>query len=63
MRCVGMAEVALGLLISRAKERVAFGKRLYEHGSVANDITVPASRSIRPGCCACTLPRRWMKKV
>lgn len=38
MRCVGMAEVALGLLISRAKERVAFGKHLHEHGSVANDI-------------------------
>ena len=36
--CVGMAEVALGLLISRAKERVAFGKYLHEHGSVANDI-------------------------
>ena len=38
MRCVGMAEVALGLLMSRAKERVGFGKHLYEHGSVANDI-------------------------
>jgi len=38
MRCVGMAEVALGLMMSRAKERVAFGKRLFEHGSVANDI-------------------------
>jgi acyl-CoA dehydrogenase len=38
MRCVGMAEVALGLLISRAKERIAFGKYLHEHGSVANDI-------------------------
>ncbi|MEQ8690929.1 MAG: acyl-CoA dehydrogenase family protein [Pseudomonadales bacterium] len=38
MRCVGMAEVALGLMMSRAKDRVAFGKHLYEHGSVANDI-------------------------
>ena len=38
MRCVGMAEVALGLLMSRAKGRVAFGKHLHEHGSVANDI-------------------------
>ncbi len=38
MRCVGMAEVALGLLISRTKERFAFGKYLFEHGSVANDI-------------------------
>ena len=38
MRCVGMAEVALGLMMSRAKERVAFGKHLHEHGSVANDI-------------------------
>ncbi len=38
MRCVGMAEVALGLMVSRAKERVAFGKYLHEHGSVANDI-------------------------
>ena len=38
MRCVGMAEVALGLMISRAKERVAFGRYLHEHGSVANDI-------------------------
>ena len=38
MRCVGMAEVALGLMMSRAKERVAFGKHLFEHGSVANDI-------------------------
>lgn len=38
MRCIGLAEVALGLMISRSKERVAFGKHLYEHGSVANDI-------------------------
>lgn len=38
MRCVGMAEVALGLMISRSKERFAFGKYLHEHGSVANDI-------------------------
>lgn len=38
MRCIGLAEVALGLMISRSKERVAFGKHLHEHGSVANDI-------------------------
>lgn len=38
MRCIGIAEVALGLMISRSKERVAFGKHLHEHGSVANDI-------------------------
>jgi len=38
MRCVGLAEVALGLMIARSKERVAFGKHLHEHGSVANDI-------------------------
>lgn len=38
MRCVGMAEVALGLMLSRAKERFAFGKYLHEHGTVANDI-------------------------
>jgi len=38
MRSIGMAEVALGMMIKRSKERVAFGKRLYEHGSVANDI-------------------------
>lgn len=38
MRCVGMAEVALGLMVSRAKERKAFGKYLHEHGTVAVDI-------------------------
>lgn len=38
MRCIGLAEVALGLMISRSKERVAFGKQLYQHGTVANDI-------------------------
>lgn len=38
MRCVGMAEVALGLMISRAKERKAFGKYLHEHGTVRVDI-------------------------
>ncbi len=38
MRSIGMAEVALGMMIKRSSERVAFGKRLYEHGSVANDI-------------------------
>ena len=38
MRCVGMAEVALGLMISRSKTRNAFGKYLHEHGTVAADI-------------------------
>lgn len=38
MRCIGIAEVALGLMISRSKERFAFGKYLCEQGTVANDI-------------------------
>lgn len=38
MRCIGMAEVALGLMVSRSQDRFAFGKHLYEHGSVSNDI-------------------------
>lgn len=38
MRCIGLAEAALGMMVSRSKKRFAFGKYLHEHGSVANDI-------------------------
>jgi acyl-CoA dehydrogenase len=34
MRAVGMAERALGLMVDRAKERVAFGKHLSENANV-----------------------------
>ena len=35
MRSIGAAELALELMIERAQARVAFGKPLYEHGSVS----------------------------
>ncbi|NIE62721.1 acyl-CoA dehydrogenase family protein [Burkholderia sp. Ax-1719] len=35
MRSIGAAELALELMIERAQARTAFGKRLHEHGSVA----------------------------
>ncbi|TDN69500.1 acyl-CoA dehydrogenase family protein [Paraburkholderia sp. BL10I2N1] len=35
MRSIGAAELALELMIERAQARTAFGKTLYEHGSVA----------------------------
>ncbi|MGF6967338.1 acyl-CoA dehydrogenase [Paraburkholderia sp. WC7.3g] len=35
MRSIGAAELALELMIERAQARTAFGKKLYEHGSVA----------------------------
>ncbi|WP_321887666.1 acyl-CoA dehydrogenase family protein [Paraburkholderia bannensis] len=35
MRSIGAAELALELMIERAQSRTAFGKRLHEHGSVA----------------------------
>lgn len=38
MRCIGMAEVALQLMVSRSKERVAFGKQLHQHGMTAEAI-------------------------
>lgn len=38
MRCIGMAEVAMQLMLSRSKERVAFGKPLYRHGMTAGAI-------------------------
>jgi acyl-CoA dehydrogenase len=38
MRAIGMAERALGLLIERAKERVAFGKRLADQANVQDMI-------------------------
>lgn len=34
MRAIGMAERALGLMVDRAKSRVAFGKRLADQGTV-----------------------------
>lgn len=34
MRAIGMAEVCLELMVSRAQQRKTFGKYLYQHGSV-----------------------------
>jgi acyl-CoA dehydrogenase len=36
MRAIGMAERALGLMVARAKTRVAFGKALADHGVVGD---------------------------
>jgi acyl-CoA dehydrogenase len=36
MRCIGQAELALELMVERAKERSTFGKALVEHGVVAD---------------------------
>jgi acyl-CoA dehydrogenase len=36
MRCIGQAELALELMVERAKERSTFGKALIEHGVVAD---------------------------
>lgn len=38
MRSIGMAELALELMIDRVQERKAFGKYLHQHGSVAESI-------------------------
>ena len=38
MRAIGMAERALELMVKRCHERVAFGKRLEEFGSIRQDI-------------------------
>jgi alkylation response protein AidB-like acyl-CoA dehydrogenase len=38
MRSIGMAERALELMVKRAHERVAFGKKLEEFGSIRQDI-------------------------
>lgn len=38
MRCIGMAEVAMQLMVSRSTQRTAFGKKLYEHGMTAQAI-------------------------
>lgn len=35
MRCIGMAEVALELMVERSLERKTFGKYLHQHGVVA----------------------------
>jgi len=34
MRAIGMAELALELMVDRAQERKAFGRYLYQHGSI-----------------------------
>jgi acyl-CoA dehydrogenase len=36
MRCIGQAELALELMVERAKERTAFGRPLVDHGVVAD---------------------------
>jgi acyl-CoA dehydrogenase len=36
MRAIGQAELALELMVERSKERTAFGKKLCEHGIVAD---------------------------
>lgn len=38
MRAIGAAERALQLMVTRAQQRVAFGKRLIDHGTVMADI-------------------------
>ena len=35
MRSIGMAELALELMVERAQERKTFGCYLYQHGSIA----------------------------
>ena len=35
MRSIGMAELALELMVERAQERKTFGRYLYQHGSVS----------------------------
>jgi len=38
MRSIGMAELALEMMVDRVQERKAFGKYLYQHGSVSDSI-------------------------
>jgi len=38
MRSIGMAELALEMMVDRAQERKAFGKYLHQHGSVSDSI-------------------------
>jgi acyl-CoA dehydrogenase len=40
MRSIGQMELALELMCARAQERKTFGKHLYEHGSVAENIAL-----------------------
>jgi acyl-CoA dehydrogenase len=40
MRSIGQCEVALDLMVMRAKERKTFGKYLHEHGSIAEWIAL-----------------------
>lgn len=38
MRCIGMAEVAMQMMVSRSQEREAFGKPLHKHGMTTESI-------------------------
>jgi acyl-CoA dehydrogenase len=40
MRAIGQAELALQLMVERAKERSTFGKPLHEHGTIADWIAM-----------------------
>jgi acyl-CoA dehydrogenase len=40
MRSIGQCELALELMCARARERAAFGKKLFEHGTVAEWIAL-----------------------
>ena len=40
MRSIGQCELALELMCARAREREAFGRKLFEHGTVAEWIAL-----------------------
>ena len=40
MRSIGQCELALELMCARARERQTFGKKLHEHGTVAEWIAL-----------------------
>jgi alkylation response protein AidB-like acyl-CoA dehydrogenase len=40
MRCIGVAERALALMCQRVEQRVAFGKKLSEMGTIRHDIAL-----------------------
>ena len=63
MRTIGQCELALEMMVARAKSRIAFGSALAEYANIQDWIAQSASRSIKPGFSSCAPPGSWTRRA